>query len=148
MGDTEKNFIIFWEYSHNFRLLFLLEAICIWMRNLVMLYLRISLTNNKTLHLLAHQHYIIISIRTLKRLCLKESILNKELQRLEGVCFFCGGGKVDWEVICYICGIFKGFSLFLKERWDRIKTHVHLLKKVIVMLWLFFSLNTFFILVI
>ena len=40
-------------------------------KHLVKLYFSLGFTNNQILHLLAHQHHIIISIRTLKRLCKK-----------------------------------------------------------------------------
>ena len=56
------------------------------------LYFRIGFTNKEILNLLAHQHHIIISIRTLKRICKKMHLFRRKNQTdLEEVAAFVEG---------------------------------------------------------
>ena len=58
----------------------------------VELYFRIGFTNKEILNLLAHQHHIIISIRTLKRICKKMHLFRRKNQTdLEEVAAFVEG---------------------------------------------------------
>lgn len=71
------------------------------------LYFSIGFTNNKILNLLAY--HIIISIRTLKRLCKKLSVPKKEPHGLGEITSFVA-------VVGYICMLFKGVLLFLNKQ--------------------------------
>ena len=57
------------------------SVLCIIMReteNFVNLYFRTGFTNRKILHLLAHQHHIIISFRTLRRIYKNLSLFGRK----------------------------------------------------------------------
>ena len=89
----------------------------------VELYFRIGFTNKEILNLLAHQHHIIISIRTLKRICKKMHLFRRKNQTdLEEVAAFVEGEMaelVNCRVIggC-ISGPFRGVSWCLKKQSD------------------------------
>ncbi|KAF7664486.1 hypothetical protein LDENG_00175330 [Lucifuga dentata] len=86
---------------------------------LVQLYFRIGFSNKEVLSLLAHKHSLVISIRTLKRLCQRLRLFRrKNHTNLEELAAFLQTGMLEMDrcegIDGYICAQYKEDMLYHK----------------------------------